>query len=92
MIRTVSILLAATVAVSACHAPGSRTDGGGGAAIARCFFRNGLICLAMLSHNACSSSLSIRLRRGGSRIGGGRFMRIDDDGQSGEDGGLCARS
>jgi hypothetical protein len=28
----------------------------------------------MLSHSARSSSLKLRLRRGGSGIGGGRFM------------------
>jgi hypothetical protein len=44
---------------------------------ARCFLASGLACLATLSHNARSSSLKLRLRRGGagnSGIVGGRFI------------------
>lgn len=40
----------------------------------RAFFRNGLVCLATLSHSARSSSLSTRLRGGGGSDGSG----IDD--------------
>src|SRR6185437_2275598 len=53
---------------------------------ARAFFRNGFVCLATVSHSARSSSLSARLRRGGSTSSGmkrerfiGRRVRHDDD-------------
>jgi hypothetical protein len=51
----------------------------------RGFFRNGFVCLATLSHNARSSTLKLRLRRGdadhsGIEVGGGRFIgRGDND-------------
>src|SRR3954454_21808217 len=48
---------------------------------ARCRLRNGLTCLATLSHSARSSSLRPRLRRGGSGNSGiksGRRRFIDD--------------
>ena len=55
----------------------------------RGFFRNGLVCLATLSHSARSSSLSARLRRGGSTSSGmtrERFIgRRDNDGRAGDD-------
>jgi hypothetical protein len=46
---------------------------------ARGLFRNGFVCFATLSHNARSSSLKLRLRRGeadhsGIKVGGGRFI------------------
>jgi hypothetical protein len=56
---------------------------------ARCFFRSGFVCLATLSHNAHSSSLKARLRRGeagNSGIGseGGRFIgRRDSESRGG---------
>src|SRR3954451_12695920 len=54
---------------------------------ARCRLRNGLTCLATLSHSARSSSLRPRLRRGGS---GNSGIRLDDrrfigDGDTGAD-------
>ena len=51
----------------------------------RDFFRNGLVCLATLSHSVCSSSLSTRLRRGGGSDRSGiddgtrRFIGGDND-------------
>jgi hypothetical protein len=57
---------------------------------AECLCRSGLVCLATCSHSARSSSLRLRLRRGGpddsgSGIDGGRFTDgtnhggLDDD-------------
>jgi len=57
----------------------------GWALASRDFFRNGLVCLATLSHNARSSSLSVRLRWGGGSGGSGiddgtrRFIGDDND-------------
>ena len=42
---------------------------------ARDLFRNGLICLATLSHSARSSSLSARLRRGVANSG----IEVEDE-------------
>ena len=59
-------------------------DGSAWAFAARYFLRSGFICFATLSHNACSSSLNARLRRGGAGNSGievkdGRFIwRVDD--------------
>src|SRR6202000_3501194 len=61
----------------------SAFGGAGCDTAARRFARRGLICLATASHNACSSSLSVRLRRGGSRIRGGRFIVIGGVGAGG---------
>ena len=57
---------------------------------ARGFFRSGRVCLAILSQRARSSSLKLRLRRGGAdssgiEVGGGRF--IGCDGNDDSDGG-----
>ena len=58
---------------------GSTPGNASGGFAARGFFRSGLVCFATLSHNARSSSLSARLRRGGAdnsgiRVEGGRFI------------------
>jgi hypothetical protein len=48
----------------------------------RCRLASGLACRATLSHNARSSSLRLRLRRGGlgkSGVDGGRFIGGDND-------------
>ena len=53
------------------------------------FYRSGLVCLATLSHNARSSSLRLRLRRGGgsnSGINGGRFIGDGDSDNDDNDG------
>ena len=63
----------------------SATGKASGDFAARGFFRSGLVCLATLSHNARSSSLNARLRRGGADnsgigVGDGRFIgRRDND-------------
>ena len=56
---------------------------------ARCLLPSGLVCLATLSHNARSSSLRLRLRRGGaskSGINGGRFIGDGDNDDNENDG------
>src|SRR5438093_13325959 len=59
---------------------------------ARCRLRNGLTCLATLSHSARASSLRPRLRRGGSGNSGIKLdrRRFIDDGDIGADGADAA--
>jgi hypothetical protein len=64
-------------------ATGFSVSGEVACALAASFFRKGFACFATLSHNARSSSLKLRLRRGdagNSRIwiGGGRFIGCRD--------------
>ena len=65
----------------------SATGASAGGLAARGLFRSGFVCFATLSHNARSSSLKPRLRRGGVANSGiegegGRFIGGDDNDDS----------
>jgi hypothetical protein len=55
-----------------------------GGLAARCLLRSGFVCFATLSHSARSSSLRLRLRRGGAgnsgiEVADGRFIGCGDN-------------